>query len=153
MNSGIIFGNKILDVVFIAMFGAQLYKLVSSYFIKKKIDWTRLWETGGMPSSHSASVMALTTSVAITEGLRSIAFAICVVFSIVVMFDAAGIRKAAGEHAGVINQLTDFFSTAFDKKFNNEKLKELLGHSRTEVFVGAIVGFLIALLLKGYLLS
>jgi len=153
MDSGIIFGNKILDVVLISMVVAQLYKLISSYFIKKKIDWSRLWETGGMPSSHTSSVMALTTSVAITEGLRSIAFAICAVFSIVVMFDAAGIRKAAGEHAGVINQLTDFFSTAFDKKFNNEKLKELLGHSRTEVLVGAIVGFLIAIVLKGYLLS
>jgi uncharacterized protein len=152
MDSGIIFGNKILDVVFISMFVAQFYKLISSLFIQKKIDWSRLWETGGMPSSHSSSVMALTTSVAITEGLSSVAFAICAVFSIVVMFDAAGIRKAAGEHAGVINQLTDFFSTAFDKKFHNEKLKELLGHSRTEVLVGAIVGFLIAMIMKGYLL-
>jgi uncharacterized protein len=152
MHSGIIFGNKLLDVVFISMFVAQLYKLISSYFPAKKIVWSRLWETGGMPSSHSASVIALTTAVAFTEGLRSIAFAICVVFSIVVMYDAAGIRKAAGEHAGVINQLTDFFSTAFDKKFNNEKLKELLGHNRTEVFVGAVLGLLIALLMKGYLL-
>jgi uncharacterized protein len=153
MHSGIIFGNKLLDVVFISMVVAQLYKLISSYFPAKKIIWSRLWETGGMPSSHSASVMALTTSVAITEGLHSIAFAICVVFSIVVMYDAAGIRKAAGDHAGVINQLTDFFSTAFDKKFKNEKLKELLGHSRTEVLAGAVLGILIALLLKRYLLS
>jgi len=153
MHSGVIFGNKILDVIFISMFVAQFYKLISSYFIKKTIDWSRLWETGGMPSSHSSSVMALTTAIAITEGMRSIAFAISVVFSIVVMYDAAGIRKAAGEHAGVINQLTDFFSIAFDKKFHNEKLKELLGHSRTEVFVGAVLGLVIALLMKGYLLS
>jgi uncharacterized protein len=153
MHSGIIFGNKLLDVVFISMVAAQLYKLISSYFPGKKFEWSRLWETGGMPSSHSASVISLTTSVAITEGLRSIAFAICVVFSIVVMFDAAGIRKAAGDHAGVINQLTDFFSTAFDKKFHNEKLKELLGHSRTEVFAGAVLGLVIALLMKGYILS
>jgi len=153
MDSGIIFGNKVLDVVFISMFVAQLYKLVSSYFPTKRIEWSRLWETGGMPSSHSSSVMALTTSVAITEGVSSIAFAICVVFSIVVMFDASGIRKAAGEHAGILNQLTDFFSTAFDKKFSNEKLKELLGHSRTEVFAGAVLGLVIALLMKNYLLS
>jgi acid phosphatase family membrane protein YuiD len=153
MESGIIFGNKLLDVVFISMFVAQFYKLVSSYFIKKRIVWSRLWETGGMPSSHSSSVIALTTSIAITEGMHSIVFAISVVFSIVVMFDAAGIRKAAGEHAGVINQLTDFFSTAFDKKFHNEKLKELLGHSRTEVLAGALLGFVIAILMKGYLLS
>lgn len=153
MDSGIIFGNKILDVVFISMFVAQFYKLISTFFIKKSVVWSRLWETGGMPSSHSSSVMALTTSIAITEGMSSVAFAISVVFSIVVMYDASGIRKAAGEHAGVINQLTDFFSTAFDKKFSNEKLKELLGHSRTEVFAGAVLGLLIALLMKNYLLS
>jgi uncharacterized protein len=151
MSSGIIFGNKILDVVFISMFAAQLYKFVSSSIIKKKMAWSRLWETGGMPSSHSSSVIALVTAVAITEGFKSIVFAISVVFSIVVMYDAAGIRKAAGEHAGIINQLTDFFSLKYDKRFHNEKLKELLGHSKLEVLVGAIVGLLIVLLMKGYL--
>ena len=69
------------------------------------------------------------------------------------MYDAAGIRKAAGEHAGVINQLTEFIIAAFDKRFKNEKLKELLGHSYSEVLVGAILGFLIAFLMKGYLLT
>ena len=153
MRSGILFGNKILDVVFLSMLLAQLYKLISSYFSNKKIIWSRLWETGGMLSSHSSSVMALTTAVGVTDGLKSIAFAICVVFSIVVMFDAAGIRRAAGEHAGILNKLTEFFSTAYDKKFHHEKLKELLGHSRTEVLAGAILGFLVAFLMKNYLLS
>jgi len=153
MSSGIILGNKTLDVVLISMVGAQLYKFVSSSIIKKRFVWPRLWESGGMPSSHTSSVIALTTAVAITDGLKSIAFAICVVFSIVVMYDASGIRKEAGEHANVINQLTEFFSLKYDKKFHNEKLKELLGHSRSEVFAGAIAGFLIAFLMKGYLLS
>jgi acid phosphatase family membrane protein YuiD len=152
MSSGIIFGNKVLDVVFISMFSAQIYKLITSSIINKKFAWSRMWETGGMPSSHSSSVISLATAVAITQGMDSIAFAISVVFSVVVMYDAAGIRKAAGEHAGIINQLTDFFTLKYDKKFHNEKLKELLGHSRSEVLVGAIVGFLIALLMKGYLL-
>jgi len=152
MGSGIIFGNKTLDVVFLSMLIAQLYKLVTSSIIKKKMDWSRLWETGGMPSSHSASVISLVTAIGITEGVQSIGFAISVVFSIVVMYDAAGIRKAAGEHAGIINQLTDFFSLKYDKKFHNEKLKELLGHSRLEVLIGAIVGFLVSILLRGYLL-
>jgi uncharacterized protein len=152
MSSGIIFGNKTLDVVLISMAAAQLYKFISASIKKKKPDWPRIWESGGMPSSHSSSVLALTTAVAITEGLSSISFAICVVFSIVVMYDASGVRKEAGQHANVINQITEFFSLKYDKKFHNEKLKELLGHSRSEVFAGAVVGFLIALLMKGYLL-
>jgi acid phosphatase family membrane protein YuiD len=153
MSSGIIFNNKILDVVLVAMVTTQLYKFISSSIIKRKVAWSRLWETGGMPSSHSASVISLTTAVAITEGLHSVAFAVSVVFSIVVMYDAAGIRKAAGEHAGIINQITEILTTKYHIKFNNEKLKELLGHSRLEVIMGAIGGFLIAFFLRGYLLS
>lgn len=153
MSSGILLGNKTMDVVFISMFSAQLYKFISSSLLTKKLAWKRLYESGGMPSSHTSSVITLTTAVAITEGLSSIAFAICVVFSIVVMYDASGVRKEAGQHANVINQLTEFFSQKYDKKFHHEKLKELLGHSRSEVFAGAIVGFVIAFLLKGYLLS
>lgn len=152
METGIIFNNKVLDVVLISMLSAQLYKLFETLFRKKKMIWSRLWETGGMPSSHSSSVVALATAVAITEGLNSVGFAISAVFAIIVMYDAAGIRKAAGEHASVINQLTEFFMTAFDKKFKNEKLKELLGHSYPEVFAGAVLGFVVALLMKGYLL-
>jgi uncharacterized protein len=151
MDNGILFRNKILDVVFVSMLIAQFYKLVSTSIVQKKFVWSRLWNTGGMPSSHSSSVAALTTAIAITQGVQSVAFALSAVFSIVVMFDAAGIRRAAGEHAGVINQLTEFFNTVFDKKFKNEKLKELLGHSRSEVFAGAILGVLVTLLMKNYL--
>jgi hypothetical protein len=153
MDSGILFGSKILDVVFVSMFTAQFYKLISSIFQYKKLVWSRLWETGGMPSSHSSSVTALTTAVAITQGTDNIAFPICVVFAIIVMHDASGIRKAAGEQAEVINKLTDFFNTSFGKRFNNEKLKELLGHSRSEVFVGAFLGIAIAFIMRQYLLS
>ncbi len=153
MNSGILFGSKILDVVFISMFAAQFYKLISASLLRKKIIWSRLWETGGMPSSHSSSVTALTTAVAITEGISSIAFSICVVFAIIVMHDASGIRRAAGEQAEVINKLTEFFESKFGKRFDNEKLKELLGHSRSEVFVGAILGIAIAFIFRQYLLG
>jgi uncharacterized protein len=153
MKTGIIFGNKILDVVFIAMFLAQFYKVIASCFSSKRMVWSRLWETGGMPSSHSSSVVSLATAVGITEGLQSVAFAICTIFAIVVMFDASGIRRAAGEHAGILNQMTDFFSASYGKEFRKERLKELLGHSHTEVFFGALLGFLVAFLLRGYLLS
>ncbi len=152
MDAGFLLKNKILDIVVISMVFAQVYKFISTIVLKKQVVWSRLWETGGMPSSHSSSVVALTTAIAILEGTGSFAFAISVVFSVVVMYDAAGIRKAAGEHAGVINQITDFFSMKYDKKFDNEKLKELLGHSRLEVLMGAILGFLVAFIMKGYLL-
>jgi uncharacterized protein len=153
MDSGIIFKNKILDVVFVSMVVAQLYKLVSTSILQKKMSWSRLWNTGGMPSSHSSSVVALATCIGFTEGLGSAMFAISVVFSIIVMYDASGIRKAAGEHAGILNQFTEFFNTVFEKKFKHENLKELLGHSRSEVLAGAVLGFLIAFFMKGYLLK
>jgi acid phosphatase family membrane protein YuiD len=151
MDSGIIFGNKILDVTFISMFAAQFYKIFSTLFKEKKWRWQRFWETGGMPSSHSSSVVALTTAVAISQGTKSIVFAICVVFSIVVMYDAAGVRKAAGKHAGIINEITDFFHIVYNKNFNDEKLKVLLGHSRSEVLAGAILGVMVAYAMKWYL--
>jgi uncharacterized protein len=153
MDAGIILKNKVLDIVFLSMIVAQLYKFISVSIIEKKLAWSRLWNTGGMPSSHTSSVVALTTSIAFTEGISSGMFAICVVFSIIVMYDAAGIRKAAGEHAGIINQFTEFLNTVFEKKFKHENLKELLGHSRSEVFAGAVLGFLIAFMMKGYLLK
>ncbi|MFA9388351.1 MAG: divergent PAP2 family protein [Prolixibacteraceae bacterium] len=153
MDNGIILNNKILDVVILSMFTAQFYKLVSTLIIQRKFVWSRLWETGGMPSAHTASVAALSTAIAITQGIESYAFAISAVFAVIVMHDAAGIRKAAGEHAGMINQLNDFFTNVFDKKFKTEKLKTLLGHSKSEVFAGAVLGIIVGFILKKYLLS
>lgn len=153
MSSGFILGNKVIDVVFVSMAIAQIYKVVEPFFTKKKFILSRLWETGGMPSSHSSSVSALSTAVALTNGVSSIDFAICVVFSIVVMYDASGIRKAAGEHAGVLNEITDFFTDVFGQTFQNGRLKELLGHSFIEVFVGALLGIGVALIMKSYLLA
>jgi acid phosphatase family membrane protein YuiD len=153
MSSGVIFGSKILDVAAISMVVAQLYKFISTIFLQKKVVWSRLWETGGMPSSHSSSVVTLTTAVALTEGTRGVAFPICVVFAIIVMYDATGVRKEAGEHAGILNQLTEFFNASFEKKFKTEKLKELLGHSRTEVLAGIILGLIVPFIFKRYLQS
>lgn len=153
MSSGVIFGSKILDVAAISMIVAQLYKFISTIFLQKKVVWSRLWETGGMPSSHSSSVVTLTTAVALTEGTSGVAFPICVVFAIIVMYDATGVRKEAGEHAGILNQLTEFFNASFEKKFKTEKLKELLGHSRTEVLAGIILGLIVPFIFKRYLQS
>ncbi|MGX6591259.1 divergent PAP2 family protein [Cetobacterium ceti] len=151
MEAGIIFGNRILDVVFIAWFIAQFYKVITSIFIDKKLNIKRLWETGGMPSSHSSTVSSLTTSIGFGYGFQSPIFAMSLVFSLIVMYDAAGIRRAAGKHAGLINTLLDKFATKIGEKIHDEKLKELLGHTPFEVLIGAALGILVAFFFKSYI--
>lgn len=151
MEKGIILDNRILDVVFIAWFIAQFYKVITTIFIDKKLNIRRIFETGGMPSSHSSTMSALTTSVGIAYGTQSVAFAISFIFTGVVMYDAAGIRRAAGKHAGLLNTLLDRFGNKIGEKIYDGKLKELLGHTPTEVLVGAILGIVVAFLFKGYI--
>ena len=147
MSGGIFLGNKILDISIVAAFIAQFWKVINPIFKGKKPRWDRMWQTGGMPSSHSASVTSLATSVGILNGHRSVEFAIAVVFSIIIMYDAAGVRRAAGKQAGVLNRLIH----SLGKKDNSIKieveLKELIGHTPFEVLVGAVLGFFVAFLL------
>lgn len=135
----------------LAVLIAQLLKLLTFYFKTGKIDFEYLSTTGGMPSSHSAGVCALTISVGLISGFNSVMFAVSGGFALVVMHDAAGIRKNAGNMAKILNQIIkDFYKS--DLKTKSAQLKELLGHTPKEVIVGAILGCLIALLLH-YLLS
>ncbi|WP_156299976.1 divergent PAP2 family protein [Streptobacillus canis] len=151
MNNGFILGNKILDIVFIAAFAAQIYKCISPLFFGKKVDFSRLFSTGGMPSSHSSSTMALCTSIGIVKGYNTVEFAIAVLFAIVTMYDATGIRQEAGKHAKILNSIID--EKRFLYKEEIKELKEFLGHTPLEVLVGAILGVVISFLMKGYLLS
>ncbi len=153
MGSGIILGNKILDVVTLAWFFAQFYKVAQSLVVEKKIVWRRMFETGGMPSSHSATVTALAASVGITYGVSSTLFAIVAVFAIIVMHDASGIRRAAGKQAGVLNKLSESLNAIFENRFQQENLRELLGHTPVEVFVGAILGVVVAFIMRFYLIA
>lgn len=153
MRPGIIFGNRIIDVVFVAWFIAQFYKVLSAIIIDKKFDVKRLWGTGGMPSSHSSSVTSLVTSIAFVEGVSSSYFAIAVIFSGIVMYDAAGIRRAAGKHAGVLNKIIEKLTHKIEEKISDENLKELLGHTPFEVLIGAILGIVVAFMMKQYLLA
>lgn len=153
MHSGLIFGNRILDVVTIAWFLAQFYKVMESLMVSKKIVLKRMLETGGMPSSHSATVSSLAVAVGITHGVSSSLFAAVVIFAIIVMHDAAGIRRAAGKQAGVLNRITQSLNQLLENKFDQENLRELLGHTRIEVLVGAILGIVVAFIMKPYLLG
>ena len=151
MGGGIFLGNKILDISIVAAFIAQFWKVINPVFNGIKPRWDRMWQTGGMPSSHSASVTSLATSVAILNGYKSVEFAICVVFSIIIMYDAAGVRRAAGKHAGILNSLMEIFKEKEGLKFKQTQLKELLGHEPTEVIAGAVLGIVVSLVMIGYL--
>ena len=153
MEKGIILGNNILDVVFVAWFIAQFYKVISSLIVEKKLIIKRFWETGGMPSSHSSTVSALVTSVGIVYGTVTPLFAVSIVFAIIVLYDAAGIRRAAGKQASVLNRLGASLSKLFDERFSEEQLKELLGHTPVEVLIGTFLGIAVAFVLKFHLVS
>ena len=114
---------------------AQVIKVVNDLIVHKKLNMRRLWGSGGMPSSHAATVMSLTTVVGIVNGWDSAIFAVSFIFAIVVMYDAAGVRRAAGKQAKVLNQMIE------DKGMHmKERLTELLGHTPFEVFMGALLG-------------
>ena len=139
-----IFSNIPLIASIVAWFLAQMTKF-SIYFLKhKKPDWSLLMSTGGFPSSHVATVMALATSIGLNFGFDSGLFAIAIITAMVVISDARGIRHAAGKQAQALNQIMEDLYQ--NKGLKIEKLKELLGHTSLEVFGGVVFGALIAIL-------
>lgn len=153
MEGGVILGNKIFDVVVVAWFFAQFYKVIESLVKEHRLNFKRMWETGGMPSSHSATVASLATAVGIQQGVKTPLFAVVVVLAVIVMHDAAGVRRAAGKQAGVLNRLSESLNGLFENRFQAENLRELLGHSPVEVLVGAGLGVAVAFLMKPYLMG
>ena len=135
---------RFLIIPTLVWFSVQVFKLVSDAVVNKRINFKRFVETGGMPSSHSAVVTSLMTAVGLSEGFASPIFAVAFVFSFIVMYDAAGVRLAAGKQAKILNQLINSNQVKVD---TNEKLKELLGHTPIQVFVGAIYGIVVGYLI------
>jgi acid phosphatase family membrane protein YuiD len=123
---------------------AQILKVGVVSVRKRHLDLRVLAETGGMPSSHSAIVAALATSVGRLNGVTSDTFAIALIFSIVVMYDAQGVRRAAGLQAAVLNRLVDDLMA--QRGIQETRLRELLGHTPVEVLVGAALGIVVGLL-------
>jgi len=124
---------------------AQAAKLILSSVRQRRLNLRVLAETGGMPSSHSAIVMGLTASVGKYSGVSSAAFAIALIFSFVVMYDAAGLRRAAGRQAEILNRLVE--DLVHMRGVQEQKLRELLGHTPVEVLVGAVLGVAVGLIL------
>ncbi|MHB0870341.1 MAG: divergent PAP2 family protein [Chloroflexota bacterium] len=139
-----VFENRILIVSFLAWAVAQILKVLVILLREHRLDLWRLVSAGGMPSSHSALVAALATSVAMADGVKSSSFALAVVFAAVVMYDAAGIRQAVSIQARILNRMLDEYFK--HQRWNEERLRELLGHTRIEVGVGAALGILVALI-------
>lgn len=136
-------GYEVILVAFTAIFTAQVIKCIVFLVIKHKLDLRLFTTTGGMPSSHSAGVMGLSTAVALINGYSSIEFAISIGFACIVMYDAAGVRRAAGKQAACLNRIImDIYKQ--DLAEAGGKLKELLGHTPLQVFVGAAYGVLYA---------
>ena len=139
-----VLANRPLMSAFAAWFVAQVLKTLIWAYLEKQVNWRRMVETGGLPSAHSALVVGLAIGVGLHEGWSSTLFAICFVYSLVVMYDAIGIRREAGKHADLLNELL-MISVIKDVYKQREKLRDLLGHTPIEVFAGALIGVMMAL--------
>jgi len=136
--------NKVMVVGVAGWFTAQLLKFLYAMFIKKQLDFRYFVSTGGMPSSHSSFVTSIATTIGLQNGWDSTLFALSLAFAIVVMYDAAGVRLAAGRQAEILNVIVaELFH---EHKIAERRLRELLGHTPIEVFSGALLGVVIALL-------
>ncbi len=141
-----VLSNGVLLTALIATSAAQILKVLLVVMTERRLALGRFLETGGMPSSHTAAVTALATSLGLRFGWGSPQFAIAAVFGSIVMYDATGIRRAAGVQAELINDLVQELAHLFDEGFQPQALKTLLGHTYPQVLVGALVGITTALL-------
>ena len=126
---------------------AQLLKFILTIIIHDKVLPERLVGSGGMPSAHSATVCALTVASAMTYGVGGDTFALSAVFALVVMYDACGVRRQVGRHAGALNDLLDRESHRYDIQREGEEYHELVGHTPLQVFFGALLGILVAVVI------
>jgi len=139
-----VFSSATFWSAFLSWMIAQFTKLLCGVALSKGVDFKYFVSTGGMPSAHSATVSGLATSMGMTLGFGSPEFVLSLAFAIITMFDASTVRRAAGQQAGVLNEMIDELFK--DHAISQKKLKELLGHTRLEVFMGMIVGILVGLI-------
>ena len=137
--------SKYIYVPFFLWFGIQLFKLIYDLCTTKKFNFKRIMGAGGMPSSHSAVVVGLATLIGKYEGVNSPIFAVSFILAAVVMYDACGIRRAAGKQAALLNKLIE--TPGLTSVQVSEKLVEVLGHTPVQVFVGALIGVVVGLIM------
>ena len=138
--------NRIFVSAVLGWFIAQVLKTIIHLFLTKQFVAERMIGSGGMPSSHSATVCALATATGMVYGGGSFEFAIAVILAIIVMHDAMGVRRETGIQAKVINEMLEVFTNMGKKMSPEEKLKEFVGHTPLQVLAGGILGILIAVM-------
>ncbi len=141
-----IFRNKIMMTTISAWIIAQTCKVVVGVIREKKFDFRWFVGTGGMPSSHAAGASCLATAIGLEYGFTSAYFALAASFAIVVMFDAQGVRRAAGRQARILNKITD--DIYWQGRIDDRRLRELIGHAPLEVIAGFLLGVSIACLAR-----
>lgn len=145
-------GYEVIICGVASAFFAQVIKFILFTIKTRRVNFKIFSTTGGMPSSHSAGVMGLSTIVGIIQGFDSALFAVSLGFSLIIMYDAAGLRRAAGKTAACLNKMMEDFYH-HDMQAAGGKLKELLGHTPLEVFVGAVFGICFAYLFHWFVLG
>ena len=136
-------GWQVIVVTLLCSFLCQTWKILTKWIRTGQLDLRVMARTGGMPSSHSACTMGMAVTVGLISGFNSVSFAIALSLAIIVMYDAAGIRRSVGLQARVLNQMvTELFSE--HPRMSGERIKELLGHTPVEVLVGAAMGSIFA---------
>ena len=138
---GIFMEYKYIIVPIGVWFCIQLFKLIYDLVTTKKFNFKRILGAGGMPSSHSAVVTSLATMIGINYGTQSAIFAISAIFAFIVMYDACGVRRAAGKQAKILNEIVN--TPGLSNLEISEKLQEALGHTPVQVGVGALIGILV----------
>ena len=136
--------NKVLLISAASWVITQILKVMVILVQERRLAWNYLVTSGGMPSSHTATVCALATSIALTIGVGSIFFSIAVVLAVIVMYDAAGVRQSVGQHSAILNRMVREFSFRTSKQEREKDLREFIGHTPFQVFVGALLGIFIA---------
>lgn len=135
-------GNKVFVAAVVAWFIAQFLKVVITLLVEKEFKFERLHGSGGMPSSHTSTIVATSTAIGLLEGWGTPIYALSLIMAFIVMYDASGVRRSVGKQAKIINDIIkDIYK---HKHLEEETLKEHVGHKPTEVAVGAILGIIIA---------
>lgn len=136
---------KYIIVPILCWFVIQLFKFLWDFFTLHEVNFKRFLGSGGMPSSHSAIITSIATMIGKNSGINSPIFALSIVISLIVMYDAAGVRRAAGEQAKVLNEIVKEKKKSLNQT-PEEKLQEALGHTPVQVFAGAFIGILVGLI-------
>ena len=135
---------RYIIIPFLTFCCIQTFKVIWEFAKTKKINFKRIMGAGGMPSSHSATTVAITTMIGKSEGVSSPIFALSLIFALVVMYDACGVRRHAGRQAKILNEIIN--TPGLTSVQVNKKLVELIGHTPFQVIVGAVIGFIVGII-------